>query len=113
MQLHTFPLIDVAGDAYTMGREHGEQARELVQQYLLWIDRLTGLSRDVLCANAIRFLPAMAIQVMSPTAARLVTPAKVSAAASESDAVVKVRSAPAPSENTTANPTPAHSRGSS
>lgn len=59
MSLHTFPLIEVAGDAYAMGREHGEKARELVHRYLLWIDRLTGLTRDTLCANAIRFLPAI------------------------------------------------------
>ena len=54
-----FPLIEVSGDAYTMGRAHGEQAQTLVHSYLMWIDRLTGMARDVLCKNAMQFVPMM------------------------------------------------------
>ena len=61
---HTFPLIEVAGDAYTMGRMHGEQAGPLVHRYLLWIDKITDKPRDLLCANAQRLLPAM--EALSP-----------------------------------------------
>lgn len=59
MTAHTFPLIDVSGDAYAMGRAHGEQARALVHRYLIWIDRITGISRDRLCENALKFVPMM------------------------------------------------------
>ena len=41
MTEHTFPLIEVSGDAYQMGYQHGAQAADLVQKYLLWIERLT------------------------------------------------------------------------
>jgi len=40
-----------------MGYQHGAQAAALVQRYLLWIERLTGKSRDVLCRNAMNFWP--------------------------------------------------------
>jgi isopenicillin-N N-acyltransferase-like protein len=56
---HEFPLIEVAGGAYEMGSQHGEQARALVKKYLVWIERITGKSRDSLCPNAMSFLPAM------------------------------------------------------
>jgi len=56
---HEFPLIEVAGGAYKMGRQHGEQARALVKRYLLWIERITGKPRGLLCENAMSFLPAM------------------------------------------------------
>ena len=49
MTEHTFPLIEVSGDAYQMGYQHGAQATDLVQKYLLWIERLTGKPRDLLC----------------------------------------------------------------
>ena len=42
MTEHTFLLIEVSGDAYQMGYQHGAQATDLVQKYLLWIERLTG-----------------------------------------------------------------------
>jgi hypothetical protein len=51
-----FPLIEVKGTAYEMGRQHGEQAGELVRKYLLWIERLAGKPREFLCRNAQRFL---------------------------------------------------------
>ncbi len=54
---HTFPLVEVEGSAYEMGYQHGAQAADLVQRYLLWIERLTGKSRDVLCRNAMDFWP--------------------------------------------------------
>src|SRR5437899_1132414 len=56
---HAFPLLEVAGGAYEMGRQHGEQARALVKKYLVWIERITGEPRDRLCRNAMSFLPAM------------------------------------------------------
>ena len=56
---HAFPLIEVAGGAYEMGRQHGEKAGALVKKYLVWIERITGEPRDRLCRNAMSFLPAM------------------------------------------------------
>jgi isopenicillin-N N-acyltransferase-like protein len=56
---HTFPLIEVSGDAYEMGYQHGEQAAELIRKYLLWIERLTRKPRDLLCKKAMAFLPMM------------------------------------------------------
>ena len=56
---HTFPLIEVEGSSYEMGYQHGAQAAGLVQRYLRWIDRLTGMSRDTLCRNAMGFWPLM------------------------------------------------------
>jgi len=54
---HTFPLIEVSGSSYEMGYQHGSQAASLIQRYLLLIEQLTGKSRDVLCRNALNFLP--------------------------------------------------------
>lgn len=51
-----FPLVEVKGTAYEMGRQHGEQVGELVRNYLIWIERLAGKPRDLLCRNAHRFL---------------------------------------------------------
>lgn len=59
MTKHLFPLIEVSGDAYTMGREHGEQAEALIHRYLLWIEIMTGMPRDRLCKNAMRLFPVM------------------------------------------------------
>src|SRR5208283_2958993 len=59
-----FPLIEVKGTAYEMGRQHGEQAGELVRKYLIWIERLAGKPREFLCRNAHRFLGA--IERLSP-----------------------------------------------
>jgi len=52
---HEFPLIEVEGSAYEMGRQHGQKAGDLVRKYLLWIERLTGRPLDLLCGNAMRF----------------------------------------------------------
>ena len=46
---HTFPLIEVEGGDYEMGYQHGAQAADLVWSYLLWIERLTDKSQNVLC----------------------------------------------------------------
>jgi len=54
---HTFPLIEVSGNSYEMGYQHGAQAADLIERYLVWIEMLTGKSRDVLCQNAMKFLP--------------------------------------------------------
>jgi isopenicillin-N N-acyltransferase-like protein len=52
-----WPLVEVSGTSYEMGYQHGAQASELVQKYLIWIDRMTGKARDELCGNAMAFLP--------------------------------------------------------
>lgn len=62
---HTFPIVEVSGSAYDMGYQHGAQAGDLVARYLLWIEKLTGTSRDVLCRNALAFLPL--IEKLSPS----------------------------------------------
>ena len=54
---HEFPLFEVGGTSYEMGFQHGSQAAPLVQRYLTWIEKLTGMPRDVLCRNAMSFLP--------------------------------------------------------
>jgi isopenicillin-N N-acyltransferase-like protein len=59
MTTHTFPLVEVAGDAYEMGYQHGVQAANLIERYLLWIERLTAQPREVLCGRALQFLPYM------------------------------------------------------
>jgi isopenicillin-N N-acyltransferase like protein len=64
MTKHKFPLIEVSGDAYEMGYQHGAQASDLVRKYLLWIERITGKPRDLLCRNAMTFLPM--IEALSP-----------------------------------------------
>ena len=55
----SFPLVEVRGSAHEMGRQHGEQAAELIGRYLVLIERITGKSRDLLCSNAMKFLPQM------------------------------------------------------
>jgi hypothetical protein len=52
-----FPLIEVSGDAYQLGYQHGKQAATLVQRYLLWIQKLTRKRLPELSASAARFLP--------------------------------------------------------
>ncbi|MFC1541471.1 C45 family autoproteolytic acyltransferase/hydrolase [Candidatus Latescibacterota bacterium] len=54
---HTFPLIEVSGNSYDMGYQHGTQTAGIVERYLVWIEIMTGKSRDVLCRNAMKFLP--------------------------------------------------------
>ena len=56
---HQFPLVQVEGNAHEMGRQHGEQAGPLVRKYLVWIERLTGRPRRLMCHNAERFLPTL------------------------------------------------------
>jgi len=55
----TWPIVEVTGSSREMGYAHGSQASDLIQKYLMWIDRLAGVSRDVLCRNTMRFLPRM------------------------------------------------------
>jgi len=59
-----FPLIEVSGAAYQIGREHGRQPEPLVRKYLEWIDKLTGIEHEKLRGNALRFL--LYIQKLSP-----------------------------------------------
>jgi len=60
---HTFPLLEVAGSAYEMGYQHGAQAASLIESYLRLTERLTGKPRDLLCRNAMTFLPYHRVQV--------------------------------------------------
>ena len=62
--LHTFPLITVSGGAYEMGYQHGAQAKFLIERYMLLIERITQLSRDALCRNAMTYLPR--VKALSP-----------------------------------------------
>ena len=59
MKDHPFPYIEVSGNSYEMGYQHGAQAAGMVQRYLLWIEKLTGKPRELLCRNAMTFLPAL------------------------------------------------------
>lgn len=61
---HTFPLLEVAGNAYELGYQHGAQAAPLIESYLRLTERLTGKPRDLLCRNAMTLLPYM--QALSP-----------------------------------------------
>ncbi len=65
MKTHAFPYFEVSGTSYEMGYQHGTQACDLVHRYLLWIEKLTGKSRDLLFRNAMAFLPMM--QALSPS----------------------------------------------
>ena len=64
-QEHAFPLFEVGGTSYEMGYQHGAQAAQLVRRYLLWIEKLTGKTREVLSRNAMSFLPM--IEALSPS----------------------------------------------
>jgi len=64
MIVQGFPLIEVSGTAYEMGYQHGAQAAELVERYIRWIEKLSGNPRDLLCRNALTFLPS--IKALSP-----------------------------------------------
>ncbi len=61
----TFPLIEVSGTSYEMGYQHGAQVQNLVHRYLLWIEKLTGKPREVLCRNAMSLLPYL--EALSPS----------------------------------------------
>ncbi len=54
---NVFPYVEVRGDAYELGYQHGAQVPHLVERYLRWIEKMTGKSRDVLAANARAFVP--------------------------------------------------------
>ncbi|MBK36381.1 MAG: hypothetical protein CME26_12755 [Gemmatimonadetes bacterium] len=54
-----FPLVEVSGSSYEMGFQHGSIAAGLIQKYLIWIERMTGKTRDELCRSAMRFQPLM------------------------------------------------------
>jgi hypothetical protein len=54
-----FPYIEVKGSSYEMGHQHGAQTSSLVHKYLVWIEKMTSKSRDLLAANAVAFLPYM------------------------------------------------------
>ncbi len=62
--MNLFPYIEVSGSSYEMGYQHGAQASSLVRSYLMWIEKMTSRSRDILAANAVAFLPY--IEALSP-----------------------------------------------
>ena len=64
MLSQTFPMVEVQGTAREMGQQYGERAADLIRRYLLLIERLTDKPRDLLCENAMRFLPR--IKALSP-----------------------------------------------
>jgi len=55
--MHQFPLVEAAGTAREMGRQHGEQAAALIRHYLTWIEKSTGKERDELGRRARSFEP--------------------------------------------------------
>lgn len=57
MAVNLFPLIEVSGSSYEMGYQHGQQAADLIQRYLVWIEELTGMPRDLLSQKSMAFLP--------------------------------------------------------
>src|SRR5262245_53073801 len=61
---NAFPYVAVSGTAFEMGYQLGEQAAPMIERYLRLTERVTGLSRDVLCRNALAFLPL--IEQLSP-----------------------------------------------
>jgi len=56
---HPFPLVEVSGDSYAMGYQHGEQAGVLVKHYARLIVKSTGISLESLCARTMAYLPLM------------------------------------------------------
>jgi len=56
---HAFPLVEVSGSSYEMGYQHGSQAAHLVRRHIQWIEKLTGVSGDVLARNSVAFLPSI------------------------------------------------------
>lgn len=54
---HQFPYIEVSGSSYEMGYQHGAQIPDLIEKYLVLIERITNKSRDVLCRNAKGYIP--------------------------------------------------------
>ncbi len=55
--MQAFPLVRVCGDARQMGIQHGEQAAALIEGYLRWIEKSTGVDRDALGHRARAFIP--------------------------------------------------------
>lgn len=62
--LSTFPYIEVSGNSFEMGCQYGDQAKSLIERYLLLIERLTKLSRDDACQKAMSYLSG--IEGLSP-----------------------------------------------
>jgi len=57
MTANPFPLVEVSGSAFELGYQHGAQAADMIERYLRLTERLTQMSRDRLCRNALVFLP--------------------------------------------------------
>ena len=55
--MNVFPYVEVSGNSYEMGYQHGSQAAAAIDKYLIWIEKMTGKPRDELGANARAFLP--------------------------------------------------------
>ena len=55
--MNAFPLVEVTGNAYEMGYQHGAQAAALVDKYLLWIEKMAGQPRAALGRKALAFQP--------------------------------------------------------
>jgi isopenicillin-N N-acyltransferase-like protein len=55
--MNTFPLVEVCGDAYEMGYQHGTQAAALIDKYLILIEKMAAKKRDLLGRKALAFQP--------------------------------------------------------
>ena len=62
--MNEFPLVQVEGNSYEMGHQHGAQAAPLIQKYIQWIEKSTGKPRDLLGRNALAYQPF--IEKLSP-----------------------------------------------
>ncbi|MCH7990114.1 MAG: hypothetical protein IID46_13320 [Planctomycetes bacterium] len=57
MSTSSYPLIIAIGSHYEMGRQHGEQAAEIIHAFLDYLAGSLSLSREELRAKALRFQP--------------------------------------------------------
>ena len=52
-----YPLFTASGRPRELGRQHGEQAAELIREFLAWLQTALQLSRETMEQRALRFRP--------------------------------------------------------
>lgn len=50
-----YPIFTAAGTPHDLGRQHGEQARELIRDFLAFLEQSLNLSRETLARRALAF----------------------------------------------------------
>jgi isopenicillin-N N-acyltransferase-like protein len=99
--MNTFPLVEVCGDAYEMGYQHGTQAAALIDKYLILIEKMAAKKRDLLGRKALAFQPF--IEKLNPLLIEEVRGLAAGAAISFAEAMLcQVRTAAASVEGCTA-----------